>query len=602
MARMRARSLLFAALVTLGAPAAAADEEAASTAALVPFTDPARELSAELRRRLHSHALEVLSQAGAFPLVVADGPPRALRVVAQRVVLMRLTQGNGRRGLDVLLIELDTTRLVGRGYVELPEGAGDHFLVAALDDALAQLLGRAPLATAAPPLPPEALRYEPAPAQIAAPEEPAIPVPPPNLYLPPPPPPPQPPTTYALFPEEALPESGVGLDLGVEAEVGDFVGVAQLGLVSAAAERPVTLVQLAGFRAEAGSFRGLLQLGPGEARATTSFVGGLQLSFSRAEARDFRGLGQVALVETEALGTFVGGLRLALGRNAGHEVVALGEVGAWNATERFTGAVQLGLWNGAESGETVAAAQLGFISDPGHFMGGVQLGVASVTHFDGFQGLAQVGVYAYDFEAPFTGVLQLGAAARVGADFRGGFQLGGLAHTEGTFSGIAQVGVISYVGNNLVREIFGDSASNVPNDVEDFQGVLQLGAVTLTDSDFRGVLQAGLLTGTGESFEGFAQLGLFNYVETDFDGVLQLAPVNYVDEAFTGLFQLGLASFAHRARGAQVGALLNVADHLSGLQVGLVNYAGQLRGLQLGLVNLSDEGGLPVSPIANLGF
>jgi hypothetical protein len=597
---MRARSMLLLALVGLLSPAAAAAQDAASTVAVVPFADAAQELSAELRRRLHRHALDVLGEAGTFPLVSADGPPRALRVVARRALLMRLTQGDGRRGLDVLLVELDTSQLVARGYAPLPDGAGEDFFVAALDDALAQLLGRSALAPDAPPLPPEALRYEPAPSQVAAPEEQAIPVPPPTVYVPPPEPPP--PDPHALFPEGELPEAGHGLDLGVHAEVGDFVGLAQLGLVSAAAESPVTLLQLAGFRAEAGSFRGLVQLGPGAARATTSFVGGLQLSFSRTTARDFRGLGQLALVENEATGTFVGGLRLALGRNGGQDVVALGEAGAWNASVRFTGGLQLGLWNGAESGDTLAAAQLGFINDPQHFFGGVQLGVASVTHFGGFVGLAQMGLYAYDFEAPFTGVLQLGGAARVGTDFRGVLQLGGLANTEGTFSGVAQLGVISYVGNNLVREVFGDSSSSVPNEVEDFQGVLQLGALTLTDSDFRGVLQAGLLTGTGESFEGVAQLGLFNYVESNFDGLLQLAAVNYVDETFTGLFQVGAASLARQVRGAQLGALLNVTNELTGLQVGLVNYAGRLRGLQLGLVNVSDEGGLPISPIANLGF
>jgi hypothetical protein len=48
--------------------------------------------------------------------------------------------------------------------------------------------------------------------------------------------------------------------------------------------------------------------------------------------------------------------------------------------------------------------------------------------------------------------------------------------------------------------------------------------------------------------------------------------------------------------------IVNCTEEVHGVQVGLVNWTERLRGVQLGLVNLSEDGGLPVVPVANVGF
>jgi hypothetical protein len=53
----------------------------------------------------------------------------------------------------------------------------------------------------------------------------------------------------------------------------------------------------------------------------------------------------------------------------------------------------------------------------------------------------------------------------------------------------------------------------------------------------------------------------------------------------------------------QAAALVNVTQGtVEGVQVAPVNVAGDVRGAQIGLVNLSQRGGLPVSPLLNVGF
>jgi hypothetical protein len=157
-----------------------------------------------------------------------------------------------------------------------------------------------------------------------------------------------------------------------------------------------------------------------------------------------------------------------------------------------------------------------------------------------------------------------------------------------TFSGLAQIGVINYVGNNLYREIFGFSIDNEHADKENFQGFAQLGAVNLTDGGFFGALQVAALANLVYDFHGFAQIApAGNYVNHRFYGFTQIGAVNAADE-FTGAAQIGVVNWSsRRTRGAQIG---------------LFNSSKRLQGVQLGLVNVAEEGGLPVTPLMNLGW
>jgi len=55
--------------------------------------------------------------------------------------------------------------------------------------------------------------------------------------------------------------------------------------------------------------------------------------------------------------------------------------------------------------------------------------------------------------------------------------------------------------------------------------------------------------------------------------------------------QLGIANFADRIRGMQIGTLVNEADEVHGLQIAIFkNYARVLHGVQIGLLNRADNG------------
>jgi hypothetical protein len=55
--------------------------------------------------------------------------------------------------------------------------------------------------------------------------------------------------------------------------------------------------------------------------------------------------------------------------------------------------------------------------------------------------------------------------------------------------------------------------------------------------------------------------------------------------------------------GLKYAAIYNSAEHMEGLQVGLINTAGSMKGIQLGLINVIHKGGwLPFFPIINGSF
>ena len=55
--------------------------------------------------------------------------------------------------------------------------------------------------------------------------------------------------------------------------------------------------------------------------------------------------------------------------------------------------------------------------------------------------------------------------------------------------------------------------------------------------------------------------------------------------------QLGIANFADRIRGIQIGTLENRANEVHGIQIGIFrNYAGTLHGVQIGLINIAGNG------------
>jgi hypothetical protein len=509
-------------------------------------------------------------------VIAVAGAGPALSAVATSALVTTVTFVGRRLVVVGEIRDLETRTIVAQARAELEMPAGrtpESVTRALLNDLVAQLRGELALGTVRPLPPPD-----------GTPETPQEVEPDPPPYVPPPPPPDDPPPR--------TPDRHV-LHAGLEAEAGTFAGVAELGLATATADAFYGGAQLASWRTEA-----------------RTFVGGLAFAVRKNTVLDtFYGLGQLSLVGNEA-----------------RDMIGLVQIAPRNDAGGFVGVGQIGLLNMAAAEDDSRDSSLTHVA-----LGRVGLG--NVTHDDTYLGLelglgnlggrahahslAHVAVANIFPEGNVTTGAQLSAVSVVGEDFTGGVQVGLLASTIRTFSGLGQVGVVSYVGNNLYREVFGIHIDNGDNDHETFRGLVQAGAFSMVDHDFRGVLQtAGLATLVDHEAYAFAQVAPLNYVGKHFYGVAQVGALNVTDR-FSGAFQAGVASYvdreivgaqlgvaqlANRLVGAQVG-VLNVAAVAKGVQIGVVNLTGRLEGLQLGLVNYAKDGGLlPITPIANLGF
>jgi hypothetical protein len=119
---------------------------------------------------------------------------------------------------------------------------------------------------------------------------------------------------------------------------------------------------------------------------------------------------------------------------------------------------------------------------------------------------------------------------------------------------------------------------------------------------------------------GFQWALFLNHVRGDFIGV-QTSALNIANGGLTGLqlgifgadtrggrmrgIQLGLiqGSFADEVAGFQLGLIATSMTSGWGLQVGgLVNVAEDMKGLQLGLININENGFLPAFPLFNFGL
>lgn len=450
----------------------------------------------------------------------------------------------------------------------------------------------------------------------------AVPVPVPPPYVPPPPPPYVPVQPVEPSEPEVVVENRRALQFGARALADRFAGALQLGLLQADAQRFLGGIQLSGWVAGAGDFYGLFQLGVKQSVTEGDFVGLGQLGLVMNAAGDARTIVQAALFENSAERSFIGGLQVSPMRNVAGHFVGVGQVGIINRADAFQGLLQLGLWNrlgpdegsGGSGGEQerfrrfVGLGQLGLYNRAGRDVYALfQLGIVSATSRADFIGGTQLGAFATTSRGSFYGALQLGGAVNAGKDFAGLVQAGVVSVTQRSFRGLAQVGALNYVGDNIVREVFG-SGGDESYDEQNFQGLTQAGAVSITDRDFQGVLQfGGLGTYAGRDFYGVAQVGgLAAYVETSFHGVLQLAGFNYVDNDFYGVLQVGAASYADDSfsglsqigavnlsggehAGGQIGVVNAVRERLWGFQVGALSYAKNGTGVQLGGGNLSDR-------------
>jgi hypothetical protein len=137
------------------------------------------------------------------------------------------------------------------------------------------------------------------------------------------------------------------------------------------------------------------------------------------------------------------------------------------------------------------------------------------------------------------------------------------------------------------------------------------------DEDVSGI-RLNLLYGVNQNMSG-VDLGLINHTRGDMVGVgfglvnvtdgtfvgWQAGVINLTQRDFTGLqwsawSALSLANIAGEGRGAQIAWVFNQAEYLGGFQLALVNIANDMNGVQVGLINIiRSKERFPVLPLVN---
>ncbi|WP_233576784.1 caspase family protein [Citreicoccus inhibens] len=152
----------------------------------------------------------------------------------------------------------------------------------------------------------------------------------------------------------------------------------------------------------------------------------------------------------------------------------------------------------------------------------------------------------------------LGALAVRSSQLRGVGLSGGVGWVDGTFEGLQLSGLANVAG--------GES-----------RGVQLAFGANLAFADSKGLQAAGLVNVAHGSFTGL-QMGV---------------TANRADGLMSGMQAAIGINVAQRLSGVQLG-LFNMADDATGVQVGLVNVGGVMHGLQLGMLNIADDVTVPI--------
>jgi hypothetical protein len=171
-----------------------------------------------------------------------------------------------------------------------------------------------------------------------------------------------------------------------------------------------------------------------------------------------------------------------------------------------------------------------------------------------------------------------------------GCQLSLAMNSAGNINGLQAAGLANLVRADMVGMQLGCLLGNVC--MGDGHGV-QLGPANITLKSITGVQLAGgiiIAANIAENVQG---------VQASVAGV----SLNKADEMCGLQLNVGLmGNYAADVAGAQIAATCNLADHVKGIQVGLVNYCRSMAGLQVGVINIIMDGGLPVFPVVNARF
>lgn len=138
------------------------------------------------------------------------------------------------------------------------------------------------------------------------------------------------------------------------------------------------------------------------------------------------------------------------------------------------------------------------------------------------------------------------------------------------------------------------------NGVEDsLRGASFAGIFTSAGRVNAGLQAAGLLTVSGGTTDGIQLTGGVNLSRGPLRGAQGALLMNFAGGESKGM-QVSLGgNIAKHLRGVQVSPLINYAQNVTGMQVGLVNIGKRVTGTQIGLVNIAkDVDGLPIGLVS----
>lgn len=171
-----------------------------------------------------------------------------------------------------------------------------------------------------------------------------------------------------------------------------------------------------------------------------------------------------------------------------------------------------------------------------------------------------------------------------------GLEVGGVLNAD---KGYVIGGQFAGVGNVIGGDLTGMQGAGVFNFAKSTFGMQYSGVANYSKSGMRGMQGAGIANYSGGQVDGMQAAGIINIASgTNYSGkLMQAAGVINIATSndLLGLQASGIVNVANNITGAQIG-LINLAKNVKGTQIGLINIADTIDGVAIGLLSFSRNG------------
>ena len=195
------------------------------------------------------------------------------------------------------------------------------------------------------------------------------------------------------------------------------------------------------------------------------------------------------------------------------------------------------------------------------------------------------------FGAQIAGVFNIASGRIYGAQASGVFNLAG---------GNVQSAQIAGVLNVASGSVYGAQVGGVLNTADGPVNGAQVGGVfNVANGSINGAQVGGVFNIADGAVYGAQVAGVFNVSDGNINGVKLAGVFDVNSGTINGLQGAGVFSFNDGdVHGVQLGSIFNVAENISGAQIGLLNIGANVYGTQIGLINISERMyGVPIGLI-----